>query len=411
MAELRYDGQVVVVTGAGSGLGRKYAEFFASRGAKVVVNDLGGSVQGAGSSAKAADAVVDAIRAAGGIAVANYDSVEHGDRIITQAISSFSRIDILINNAGVLRDITLKNMKDADWDVIMAVHVTGAYRTTRAAWPHFRKQKFGRVINTSSSSGLYGNFGQSNYAAAKLALVGFTETIAKEGAKYNILSNVIAPAAASRMTETVWPPEMMEAFSPEYVVPLVAVLTHQSSSENGSLFEAAAGHFSKIRWQRSVGLTLKPDNGLTPDVLLGRWNDVISFPASLDANKRSSPLDRLKEADSLPANQPGKPLDFSGKVVLVTGGGAGLGRAYATLFGKLGAKVVVNDIKGAEVVAKSIIDAGGQATAITITAEEGEFIVKEVIKAYGRIDIVVNNAGILRDKAFQNVSPWEVMVI
>ncbi|GKT45518.1 peroxisomal hydratase-dehydrogenase-epimerase [Colletotrichum spaethianum] len=191
--QLRFDGQVVVVTGAGGGLGKAYATFFGSRGASVVVNDLGGSFKGEGTSTKAADVVVNEIKAAGGKAVANYDSVENGDKIIETAIQNFGRIDVLINNAGILRDISFKNMKDEDWDLIMKVHVRGSYKCARAAWPHFRKQKYGRVINTASAAGLFGSFGQCNYSAAKLAMVGFTETLAKEGAKYNILSNVIAP--------------------------------------------------------------------------------------------------------------------------------------------------------------------------------------------------------------------------
>ena len=213
MSELRFDGQVVVVTGAGGGLGKAYATFFGSRGASVVVNDLGGSFKGEGNSTrvsfktssttassfnhtntrKAADVVVEEIKAAGGKAVANYDSVESGEKIIETAIQNFGRIDVLLNNAGILRDVSFKNMKDQDWDLIMKVHVKGSYKCARAAWPHFRKQKYGRVINTASSAGLFGNFGQANYSAAKLSMVGFTETLAKEGAKYNIHANVIAP--------------------------------------------------------------------------------------------------------------------------------------------------------------------------------------------------------------------------
>lgn len=146
---------------------------------------------------QAADVVVDEIKAAGGKAVANYDSVEHGERIIATAIREFGRIDILLNNAGILRDVSFKNIKDQDWDLIVQVHVKGAYKCARAAWPHFRKQKYGRVINTASAAGLFGSFGQTNYSAAKLAMVGFTETLAKEGAKYNILCNVIAPIGES----------------------------------------------------------------------------------------------------------------------------------------------------------------------------------------------------------------------
>lgn len=171
-SSIRYDNRVVVITGAGQGLGRQYALFFAARGAKVVVNDLGGTFNGADSSgspkARVADAVVEEIRASGGIAVANYDPVQQGEKIIATAIQNFGTVHVLINNAGILRDITLRNMKQGDWDLIHDVHLHGAFATTRAAWPYFRKQRFGRVINTSSASGLFGNFGQSNYASAKM---------------------------------------------------------------------------------------------------------------------------------------------------------------------------------------------------------------------------------------------------
>lgn len=204
MRFLRYDDQVAIVTGAGNGLGKQYALFLASRGAKVVVNDLGGAFNGQDTGgkgdARVADVVVKEIEDAGGVAVASYHPVQRGDRIVKTAIDTFGRVDILINNAGILRDVTLRNMKQDDWDSVIDVHVHGAYKTTRAAWPYMRKQRYGRIINTSSASGLYGNFGQSNYAAAKMALVGFTKTLAKEGAKYNIISNTLAPAAASRMT-------------------------------------------------------------------------------------------------------------------------------------------------------------------------------------------------------------------
>jgi multifunctional beta-oxidation protein len=164
MAELRYEGQTIVITGAGGGLGKAYALFFGSRGANVVVNDLGGSFKGEGQSSRAADVVVDEIRAAGGKAVANYDSVEHGERVIETAIKEFGRIDILLNNAGILRDVSFKNMTDEDWDLVIKVHVKGAYKCARAAWPHFRKQRYGRIINVSSAAGLFGSFGQCNYS-------------------------------------------------------------------------------------------------------------------------------------------------------------------------------------------------------------------------------------------------------
>jgi multifunctional beta-oxidation protein len=222
--------------------------------------------------------VVNEIKAAGGQAVANYDSVEAGDKIIETAIKAFGRVDVVLNNAGILRDISFKNMTDNDWDLLIKVHVNGAYKVTRAAWPYFRKQKYGRVINTASAAGLFGNFGQANYSAAKLALVGFTESLAKEGAKYNILANVIAPVAASRMTQTVMPPEVLENLKPKWVVPLVAVLVHKSNTtENGGIFEVGGGHVAKLRWERSEGLLLKPDDSYTPGAILKQWAKVNDF--------------------------------------------------------------------------------------------------------------------------------------
>ena len=350
--------------------------------------------------------VVDELKKAGYDAVANYDSVENGDRIIDTAIKSYGRVDVLVNNAGILRDITLRNMKDADWDLIHTVHLHGAYKTARAAWPHFRKQRYGRIINTSSSSGLFGNFGQSNYASAKMALVGFTETLAKEGIKYNILANVLAPGAASRLTATVWPPDMMDVMKPDWVVPLVGVLCHSSNKETGSIFEASAGHFSKIRYERSKGVSLRPDETLTPDVVASKWAEIRDFSNGVEhANQVSDSMGLLRKGLALPKNQPGTPISLQGRVVLVTGGGDGLGRAYAKALAKVGAKVAVNDITDqAEVVAQEIRNAGGDAIAIKITVEKGDEVVKAVVDKYGRIDGLVNNAGILRDKAFTNMT-------
>jgi NAD(P)-dependent dehydrogenase (short-subunit alcohol dehydrogenase family) len=163
----------------------------------------------------------------------------------------FGRIDIIINNAGILRDISLQKMKDQDWNLIFKVHCEGAYKVTQAAWNIMRKQKFGRIINTSSSSGLFGSFGQSNYAAAKLALHGFTQSLAREGAKNNIRVNSIAPVAASRMLETVMPPDVLKTVKPELVVPLVAYLCHEDCKETGSIFEVGGGYVAKLRWQRA----------------------------------------------------------------------------------------------------------------------------------------------------------------
>ncbi|TDZ28683.1 Peroxisomal hydratase-dehydrogenase-epimerase [Colletotrichum trifolii] len=401
---LRYDGQVVVVTGAGGGLGKAYATFFGSRGASVVVNDLGASFKGEGNSTKAADVVVNEIKSAGGKAVANYDSVENGDKIIDAAIQNFGRIDILINNAGILRDISFKNMKDEDWDLIMKVHVKGSYKCARAAWPHFRKQKYGRVINTASAAGLFGSFGQTNYSAAKLAMIGFTETLAKEGAKYNILSNVIAPIAASRMTQTVMPPDVLENLKPDWVVPLVAVLVHKDNTdENGSIFEVGGGHVAKLRWERSSGLLLKADDSYTPDAVLKKWDQAIDFSNPQYPSGPNDFLTLLEDSMNMGPNSQGEKLDFNGRVALVTGGGAGIGRAYALSFAKHGATVVVNDLANPDVVVDEIKKMGGRAVGVKASAEDGEAVVKAAIDAFGRVDIVVNNAGILRDKAFNNM--------
>jgi multifunctional beta-oxidation protein len=401
--QLRYDDQVVVVTGAGGGLGKAYALFFASRGAKVVVNDLGGSFKGEGNSSKAADVVVDEIKAAGGTAVANYDSVENGDRIIETAIKAFGRIDILLNNAGILRDVSFKNMKDQDWDLIVKVHIQGSYKCARAAWPYFRKQKYGRVINTASAAGLFGSFGQANYSAAKLAMVGFTETLAKEGAKYNILCNVIAPIAASRMTQTVMPPDVLENLRPEWVVPLVAVLVHKQSEENGSIFEVGGGHAAKLRWERSSGLLLKADDSYTPGAILKKWNKVVDFSDPQYPTGPNDFLGLLEESMKMGPNEQGEKLDLSGRVALVTGGGAGIGRAYCLAFAKHGASVVVNDLMNPDDVVAEVKKLGGKAVGVKASAEDGDAVVKAAIDAFGRIDIIVNNAGILRDKAFSNM--------
>ncbi|MFO0601035.1 MAG: SDR family NAD(P)-dependent oxidoreductase [Myxococcaceae bacterium] len=275
--ELRFDGKVVVITGAGAGLGRSHALFYGKRGAKVVVNDLGGSAHGAGKNSAAADKVVEEIKAAGGTAVANYDSVEDGDKVIKTAIDSFGRIDVLINNAGILRDVSFQKMTKEDWDLIMRVHVNGAFRCTHAAWPYMRDQGYGRIIFTASAAGIYGNFGQANYSTAKLGLVGFGYTLALEGEKKNIRVNTIAPVAASRLTETVMPKEMLENLKPEYVTPLVGWLTHDSCTETGGLFEVGAGFFGKLRWERTEGKIFKLGRDISPEAVRGAWDQITDF--------------------------------------------------------------------------------------------------------------------------------------
>ncbi|MEM1113066.1 MAG: SDR family NAD(P)-dependent oxidoreductase [Pseudomonadota bacterium] len=278
MKELRFDGQVAVITGAGNGLGRSHALLLASRGAKVVVNDLGGDIHGDGKrSSAAADAVVEEIRAAGGEAVANYDSVEEGEKIIDTALAAFGRVDIVINNAGILRDTSFGSMSGTDWELILGVHLNGCYRVTKAAWPVMKEQGYGRVIMTTSAAGLYGNFGQANYSAAKLGALGLANTLSIEGAKNNIHVNTIAPIAGSRLTATVLPQNVLDALEPEGVSAAVAWLCHADCEDNGEVFEVGAGYVGKLRWQRTTGGMLDPHRKITPERIVARWQKVGDF--------------------------------------------------------------------------------------------------------------------------------------
>jgi len=263
MAEIRFDGKVAIVTGAGGGLGRAHALLLASRGAKVVVNDLGGSFTGEGASTTMADKVVNEIKAAGGTAVTNYDSVTDGAKIVKAAIDAFGRIDIVINNAGILRDVSFHKMSEDDWNKVIQVHLIGSYSVTKAAWNYLRDQQFGRVVMTTSAAGLYGNFGQVNYAAAKMGILGMAQALAAEGEKRNVKVNVIAPIAGSRMTETVLPKEVCDKLKPEYVSPLVAYLCSEECQVNGATFEVGAGIISRVRWLRAPGVALPLKEGVT----------------------------------------------------------------------------------------------------------------------------------------------------
>jgi 3-hydroxyacyl-CoA dehydrogenase/3a,7a,12a-trihydroxy-5b-cholest-24-enoyl-CoA hydratase len=290
---LRFDGRVVIVTGAGNGLGKSHAMDFARRGAKVVVNDLGGGIAGEGASTSVAQSVVEEIKAAGGEAVANTDSVEHGDKVVQTAMDTYGRVDVVVNNAGILRDASFAKMTDADWDIIYRVHLFGAYKVTRAAWPHMRSANYGRIVMTTSTAGVYGNFGQANYAAAKLGLFGLAQTLAIEGASKNITCNTVAPTAGSRLTATVLPKEVLNALKPEYVTPTVVLLGHESCSVSGKLFEVGGGWVSQTRWEQTEGVFFRDDFGA--EELQAKWGQVTNFENARHASKISESKTGLEE--------------------------------------------------------------------------------------------------------------------
>lgn len=278
MGGIDFKGRVAVVTGAGAGLGRDYALELARRGAKVVVNDLGGARDGSGSAAAVADSVVEEIKAAGGEAVANYDnvaSVAGGEAIVRTAIDNYGKLDILVNNAGILRDKSFAKMDEESWDSVVAVHLKGTYCVTRPAFEQMKANNYGRIVMTASISGLLGNFGQSNYGAAKMGIAGLANVIKLEGAKYNINVNVLLPSAGTRMTEDVMPPEMFEKFEVGWVTPAVVYLCSEQCSDTGMYVNAFAGYFSRSAIVTGPGVVFseKP----TAEDLMGRWEQVRSL--------------------------------------------------------------------------------------------------------------------------------------
>jgi NAD(P)-dependent dehydrogenase (short-subunit alcohol dehydrogenase family) len=273
MADLGFDGKVAIVTGAGGGLGRSHVLELARRGALVVVNDLGGSVDGTGSSTTAAQAVVDEVKAAGGEAVANYDSVatpEGGRAIVQTALDTYGRIDIVVNNAGILRDASFKNMDADKVGSVLDVHLKGAFNVTQPAWEHMRTQSYGRIVNTSSGAGLFGNFGQTNYGAAKMGLVGLTRVLAVEGAKYNIKVNAIAPLAKTRMTEDILGP-VAEKVQPEQITPVVAYLVHEDVPVTGEVYSVGGGRVARVFVGLTPGIV---DPALTAEAVRDRFAEI-----------------------------------------------------------------------------------------------------------------------------------------
>jgi 3-hydroxy-3-methylglutaryl CoA synthase/NAD(P)-dependent dehydrogenase (short-subunit alcohol dehydrogenase family)/putative sterol carrier protein len=317
--QVSFDGRVAVVTGAGAGLGRVYALALAKRGAKVVVNDLGSARDGSGDgSASPAEKVVAEIKDLGGEAVANYDNVatpEGGENIVKTALDTFGAVDILINNAGILRDKSFLKMEPDNWQAVLAVHLHGAYHVTRPAMVAMKEKGYGRIVMTTSGAGLYGNFGQTNYSAAKMGLVGLMNTLKLEGQKYNIKVNTIAPIAASRLTEDVMPPELFERSKPEFVSPLVMFLASEACQESGRIFNVGMGYFNRAAIHTGPGVQLGDlDNLPTPEMIRENMDAINSLEGATemaDANAAiysliSPPADTGEEK---PAQDGGGDLD------------------------------------------------------------------------------------------------------
>lgn len=275
MADIRFDGKVAIVTGAGGGLGRQHALELARRGAKVLVNDLGGSMDGTGGNSAAAEAVVAEIKAMGGEALANGSSVTDDAgvaKMVKDAMDAWGRIDILIANAGILRDKSFSKMTVEDFELVLNVHLMGTMKPTKAVWEIMKAQNYGRIVVTTSSSGLYGNFGQSNYGAAKLGIIGFMNTIKLEGQKNNIHINAISPVAATRMTEGLMPPEVLEKLKPEYVTPGVVYLVSEEAP-TGAILTAGAGVFALSRIIETEGVYLG-EGGLSVEEVRDNWSKI-----------------------------------------------------------------------------------------------------------------------------------------
>ena len=281
MSKIDFTGRVAIVTGAGAGLGKCHAVEFAKRGAKGVVNDLGGTRDGVGSSDAAANKVVEEIKALGGEAVPNYDSVatvEGGKGIVQTAIDAFGKVDILVNNAGILRDSAFHKLEEENWDAVMAVHLKGAYCVTKPAFVNMRENGYGRIVMTTSGAGLFGNFGQANYASAKAGVAGLTNVLKLEGAKYNIKTNVLIPVAASRLTEDVLPPDLFAKLKPELITPLILYLCSEQCEDSGFMINAALGYFSRTAIMTGPGAILSDGVKVpTPEEVMENWEKITSL--------------------------------------------------------------------------------------------------------------------------------------
>jgi NAD(P)-dependent dehydrogenase (short-subunit alcohol dehydrogenase family) len=280
MADLGYDGRVAIVTGAGGGIGRQHALLLASRGALVVVNDVGGAVDGSGSDVGPGQRVVDEIKAAGGEAVVDTNSVatpEGGAAIVQTALDAFGHVDILVNNAGILRDKSFHNMTFEMVEPVFDVHLRGAFHVTQPAWVHMREQNYGRIVMTSSNSGLFGNFGQANYAAAKMGLVGFANVLAEEGERNNIKVNVVAPMAGTRMTEEIFGEQLTAQLGPEHIAPVVAWLVHEDCPVTGNIYSVGGGRVARVVLAEGPGY-FQHDPVMTPEDVRDHLAEIEAMP-------------------------------------------------------------------------------------------------------------------------------------
>ncbi|PKL37251.1 MAG: serine/threonine protein kinase [Spirochaetae bacterium HGW-Spirochaetae-1] len=281
MSDIRFDGKVAVITGAGAGLGRIHALELARRGAMIVVNDLGSALDGSGQTQKAADSVVEEIIKDGGKAVSNYDSVstvQGGENITACALDTFGSLDILVNNAGIVRDHSFTKMTEDEWDAVLTVHLKGAYCVTRPALAAMKERNYGRIIFTSSGVGLYGNFGQANYASAKMGLIGLMNVLKLETAKNNIRINTIAPNAVTRMTSSIFPPNLAELLKPEYITPLLLYLASEENNDNGMIFNCFSGYYSRTAIVCSKGVLLGDGKtNISPEEIRSHWNEITAL--------------------------------------------------------------------------------------------------------------------------------------
>jgi NAD(P)-dependent dehydrogenase (short-subunit alcohol dehydrogenase family) len=304
--QIRFDGQVAIVTGAGAGLGRVYALELAKRGARVVVNDLGGAPDGSGKgSPKPADQVVDEIKALGGEAVANHDNVATvagGENIVKTALEAFGTVDILVNNAGILRDKTFLKMEPENWQAVLDVHLNGAYNVSRPAFGVMKKKGYGRILMTTSAAGLYGNFGQTNYSAAKMGLVGLMNTLKLEGERSNIKVNTIAPVAASRLTADILPPDFIDKLEPELVAPMALYLVSAQCPVNGNIYNVGMGCINRAAIMTGPGIVMGDGREIPdPEQLLAQWENVTSLKGAKAYWNATEQIGDVLQAFSKPA--------------------------------------------------------------------------------------------------------------